>query len=155
MELRRDLLGKGKRSVLWIIAGVFFLVISIFWITTKIIDNEIIKALDWIYFGAIFINGVIQTIGGFGFKLERLFGKAFVLIDQEQIALKPGVFDKEQRVAWKDMKTIEYRLNKFQVRNIDDSTKALDLSKFDYDLKNRIKEVVANIAKEKNIEAIM
>ncbi|HSV88861.1 MAG TPA: hypothetical protein VLH61_09485, partial [Bacteroidales bacterium] len=117
--------------------------------------NEVIKALDWIYFGAILINGVIHTIGGFGFKLERLFGKAFVLIDHKRISLKPGVFEKEQRVDWKDMKSIEYRLNKFQVRNIDNSSKVLDLSKFDYDLKNSIKGVVANIAKEKNIEARM
>jgi hypothetical protein len=135
--------------------GVFFLVIPIIWITENFINNEIAKPLDWMYFLLCTTNGVVQIIGGFGFKLERLVGKAFVLIDRERISLKPGVFDKEQRVDWKDMKTIEYRLNKFRVRNIDNSSKVLDLSKFDYDLKKSIKEVVANIAKEKNIEAIM
>lgn len=80
----------------------------------------------------------------------RLFGKAFVLIDSERISIKLGIIDKEQNVYWKDIKSIDYKLNKFRVENIDNTNKTLDLSKLDYVLKN---EIIASIAKDKKIQS--
>lgn len=151
MELKKDLLKKDKKSVFRIILGVLFVAISIIWIADKITSDIIIRPFDWLYSGIFMLGGVIHIFEGFGFSLAKLFGKAFVLIDNNQISIKPGLSDKEQKIYWKDIKTIDYKLNKFQIQKIDDTNMKLDLSKIDYALKNEIKEIVNNIAKDKNI----
>jgi len=153
MELKKDLLKKEKKSVFRIILGILFFVISIFWIADRIMDNLIIQPFDWLYTGIFALNGIVHTIEGFGFSIARLFGKAFVLIDSERISIKLGIIDKEQNVYWKDIKAIDYKLNKFRVENIDNTNKTLDLSKLDYVLKKEIKEIIACIAKDKNIQS--
>ena len=152
MELKKDLLNKEKKSVFRVILGILFFAISIFWITDRIMDNLIIRAFDWFYTGIFALNGLVHTIEGFGFSIARLFGKAFVLIDNEQISIKLGIIDKGQNIYWKDIKAIDYKLNKFHVENIDNTSKILDLSKLDYTLKNEVKEIISGIAKDKNIQ---
>ena len=49
------------------------------------------------------------------------------------------------------MKAIDYKLNKFRIQNIDNTSMTLDLSKFEFALKNEIKETIICMAKEKNI----
>ena len=151
MEFKKDLLKKERKSVFRVILGILFFVISIIWIAVRINDNQIIRPFDWLYTGIFALNGIVHTIEGFGFSIASLFGKAFVLIDSERISIKPGIIDKEQNVYWKDVKTIDYKLNKFRFENIDNTNKTLDLSKLDYELKNKIKENIAGIAKDKNV----
>jgi hypothetical protein len=152
MELKKDLLKKERKSVFRVILGILFFAISIFWITDRIMDNLIIRPFDWFYTGIFTLNGLVHTIEGFGFSIARLFGKAFVLIDNEQISIKLGIIDKEQNIYWKDIKVIDYKLNKFHIENIDNTSKTLDLSKLDYTLKNKVKEIISGIAKDKNIQ---
>lgn len=151
MELKKDLLKKDKKSVFRIILGILFVAISIIWIADKITSDSIIRSFDWLYSGIFMLGGVIHTFEGFGFSLAKLFGKAFVLIDSNQISIKLGLSDKEQQIYWKDIKAIGYKFNKFQIRKHDNTNINLNLSKVDYALKNEIKEVVYTIAKNKNI----
>ncbi len=151
MELKKDLLKKEKKSIFRIILGILFFVISILWITDRIIDNLTIRPFDWLYTGIFALNGVVHTIEGFGFSIARLFGKAFIMIDNERISIKRGITEKEQKIYWKSIKTIDYKLNKFRVQNMDNTSMTLDLSKFDYSLKNEIRGIIDCIAKDKNI----
>ena len=151
MELKKDLLKKNKKSLFRIILGILFLVISILWITDRIIDNLTIRPIDWLYTAILLLNGFVSTIDGFGVSIERLFGKAYIFIDNEQISIKRGITDKEQKIYWKYMKAIDYKLNKFRIQNIDNTSMTLDLSKFEFALKNEIKETIICMAKEKNI----
>lgn len=147
MELKKDLLKKDKKSVFRIILGILFVAISIIWIADKITSDSIIRPFDWLYSGIFMLGGVIHTFEG----LAKLFGKAFVLIDSNQISIKLGLSDKEQQIYWKDIKAIGYKFNKFQIQKHDNTNINLNLSKVDYALKNEIKEVVDTIAKNKNI----
>ena len=151
MELKKDLLKKNKKSLFRIILGILFLVISILWITDRIIDNLTIRPFDWLYTAILLLNGFVSTIDGFGVSIESLFGKADIFIDNEQISIKRGITDKEQKIYWKSMKAIDYKLNKFRIQNIDNTSMTLDLSKFEFALKNEIKETIICMAKEKNI----
>lgn len=151
MELKKDLLKKDKKSVFRIILGILFVAISIIWIADKITSDSIIRPFDWLYSGIFMLGGVIHTFEGFGFSLAKLFGKAFVLIDSNQISIKLGLSDKEQKIYWKDIKAIGYKFNKFQIQKHDNTNINLNLSKVDYALKNEIKEVIETIAKNKNI----
>ena len=152
MELKKDLLKKDGKSTFKIILGILFFVISIVWITERIMDNLIIRPFDWLYTGIFALNGVVHTIEGFGFSIASLFGKAFVLIDNKHISIKPGIINKEQSIYWDSIKSIDYKLNKYHIQNTDSTSMTVDLTKFDYALKNEIKETIYCIAKEKNIQ---
>ena len=152
MELKKDLLKKDKKSVFRIILGILFFVISIVYITDRIMNNQIIRLFDWFYFGIFALNGILHTFEGFGFSIAKIFGKAFILIDKERISIKTGVFAKEQNVSWIDVKTIVYKFNRFQVIKSNDSSVTFDLSKLDYLLLKNIKEVFGSIANENGIE---
>ena len=151
MELKIDLLEKGKKSRSRVVLGVFFFVISCAYICIKIFDQEHIRVFDWFYFAVFAMNGVVHFFGGLGIPVERFFGKAHILINSELISFKPSIYKKEQTVYWNDIKSIDYKPNKFRIERRDDTIVIMSLSEIDYSLKNEIKDVIGCIAKEKNI----
>jgi len=153
MELKKDLLKRERKSKFRIFIGMLSFVISIIWITIRIMDDLIIRPFDWLYSGLFALNGIVHVFEGFGFSVEKIFGKAFVFIDSERISIKSGVLDKEQTIYWNTIKSIDYKINKFHIERIDNTGLSLDLSKLDYALKNEIKEVAGFIAKDKNIQS--
>ena len=148
MELKIDLLEKSKKSLFRIVLGVLFFVIACAWISIRIIYQEDIRGFDWLYFGIWALGGIIHIIGG---AMERFFGKAYVLIDSELISFQQGIYKKEQTVYWNNIKSINYKPNQFRIKKTDDTTVIISLFEIDYSLKNKIKETIACIAKEKNI----
>jgi len=153
MEFKKDLLKKDKKSILKLVLGILFLVISGAWIVDRILEYQSFRLFDWFYSGILMLNGIVYTIEGSGLPISKLFGKAFVWIDNDRISIKPGIMDKEQQVYWKAMKTMDYKLNKYHIRQMDNTSITLDLSKHGYELKNEIKETLESIAKEKNIQS--
>ena len=117
-----------------------------------LIHKEVIRPFDWLYSGLFALNGIVHVAEGLGFSIDSLFGKAYILINPECINLKAGVFDKEQFAYWDNIKSIDYKFNKFKIVKTDNTNMIINLSKFSYFLNNEIKEVVSCIAKEKNIQ---
>jgi hypothetical protein len=152
MELKRDLLVIQKKSVFRISMGILFIVISIVWIVDLMIESKTDRLFDWLYFGLFFLNGIVFSIEGFGFSVSRLLGKAFIMIDNERIVLKPGVLVKEQNILWQDINSISNRPVRCQIARIDGTTVTLNLSKLDYSLVKEIKSTINEIANEKGLE---
>ena len=153
-DFKKDLLDKKGKSTFRIVTGILFLVLSITWVIIRIVYNQIIRPFDWLYFGLFALNGVMHLYEGFGFSIAGLFGKAYVSIDDKLISIKPGITKKEQNIYWKDIKTIDYKTNKYIVKNTDNTAITLDMSIFDYVLKNEIKGIIDSIAKRKNKQTI-
>lgn len=153
MEFKKDLLKKDKKSILRLVLGILFLVISGAWITDRILEYQSFRLFDWFYSGILTLNGIVYTIEGSGLSISKLFGKAFVWIDNDRISIKPGLMDKEQQVYWNAIKTMDYKLNKYHIRQMDNTSITLDLSKLGYELKNEIRETLDSIAMEKNIQS--
>ena len=151
MELKIDLLDRGKGSLFRIILGVLFFLISCIWILCiKIIDKENIRAFDWLYSGTFALGGIIHIVGGLS---GRFFGKAYILINSELISFKQGIYKKEKTVYWENIKSIDYKPNKFRIEKTDDTTVIINLYEIGYSSKNEIKDMIGCIAREKNIES--
>jgi len=155
MELQRDLLIIQKKSVFRMSIGILFFVISITWIVDKAYNSQIINLLDGLLLGIFVLNGFVHSIEGFGFPLARLFGKAYIQIDSERIAVKTGVLTKEQSVSWQDIKSISYKPIRYKVVKNDDTSMAFDLSKLDYSLIKEIKSAIVEIANKKGLEVFV
>ena len=153
MEIRKNLLRNEKKSYVSFALGVVFFIISIIWIVLKMRDGQKISLFDWFYVGIFALNGISYSMAGFGFRLEELFGKAFILINKEKISMKAKALEKEQTVLWSEIEKINYNFNKLYVHKTDNTTLTFNLSEIDFAFKNEIKEFIKSIANEKQISA--
>ena len=153
MEIRKNLLRNEKKSYVSFAVGIVFFIISIIWIVLKIRDGQKISLFDWFYVGIFALNGISYSMASFGFRLEELFGKAYLLINKEKISMKAKALEKEQTVLWSEIQSMNYNFNKLYVHKTDNTTLTFNLTEIDYAFKNEIKEFVKNIANEKQITA--
>jgi len=128
MELKLDLPIEPKKSLFRVVIGIFFFLIAIF----RIIVEKNLKPFDWFYSGIFALAGIVHFVEGLGFPFERLFGKAYVLINTEFISLKASVFDKKQFVNWNEIQSINCRINNLIINKTDNTILNINLSKFEY-----------------------
>ena len=150
MELKIDLLEKKrKKSLFRVLLGIGFALIASLWIIIRFVEEKNITLFDWFYFGIFTLNGVVHFVEGLGYSSESFFGKAYILINSELISLKASVYDKNQLIKWSDIKTIDYKFNKYEIKKTDNTCMIINLSKFDYMSIQEIKKAIDCIAKEK------
>lgn len=106
---------------------------------------------DSVMYSFLFLIGVFYTYSGLGFSLKRLFGKAFIIIDNEEILVKLDAFDKKQQIQWRDIKSIIYKSNSCYIIELSDKSRVLNLSKLDHSLMVNVKEVMSTIARENGL----
>ena len=124
MELYIDLYkrreGKSKKRVFF---GIMFFLLASSWIIVRLIENKDITAFDWIYSGVFSLNGVFHLVEGLGYSFDSFFGKAYIRFNSELILLKTSAYDKEQTINWSDIKTIDFKHNKLEIRKTDNKNR--------------------------------
>jgi hypothetical protein len=151
MELNIDLLPKRKRSNFTLIMGLISIAFPIiYYITSMLEDKELSGSFlpMMIYLG---INGINLIVSGLGFSMEKLFGTAYVQVDDERIAIKTGVWKKVQSSNWSEIKSMEYKTNWFKFNYMDGSSSTLRLSVLEFKVLVETKNVIYAIAAEKGI----
>lgn len=152
MEYKRDLLKNIDKSIFRVLLGIFFCTISILWIIARLADNELIRLFDWFYSGTFVLIGLTHILAGRGISIERFFGKAFVHIDNETIDIKLGVFEKEYKIDWQEIKSIECKFGNFTIQKQDNSSVFFPISKLDYSNVVGIKNIISELADSKDIQ---
>ena len=151
MEYKKDLLRKSDKSIFRLILGISMCVISLFWIIARLEENEGIRPFDWVYSGFFTLSGVTHILTGLGISIESFFGKAFVHIDNETIDIKLGVFEKEFKIDWQDIKSIDYKSGDYTFQKLDNSSIFFPISKLDYSSILDIRNTLLKFAESKNI----
>jgi len=116
-------------------------------------QQQKVSILVWFNFGFIVLNGISHLLAGFGLRIEEIFGKAFILINDEKISMKSKVLKKEQSVLWFEIQKVDYYVNKLYIYKTDNTTVIFNLTEIDYTLKHEIKECLKSFASEKHIVA--
>jgi hypothetical protein len=151
MEYKRDLLKNTDKSILRVIFGILFCAISILWIIARLADNESIRLFDWFYSGIFVLLGLTHIFAGRGISIESFFGKAFVHIDKEMIDIKLGVFEKEYKIDWREIKSIDCKSGDFTIQKLDNSSIFFPVSKLGYSNVISIKDIISKLAESKDI----
>lgn len=152
MEYKNDLLKNNGKSIFRLILGIFFCVISILWIIARLADNESIKLFDWVYSGIFTLMGLTHIFTGLGISIERFFGKAFIHIDNEKVNIKLGLFEKEYKIDWQEIKSIDCKSVDITIQKQDNSSIFFPISKLDYSNVIGIKDGLLKLAESKNIK---
>jgi hypothetical protein len=151
MELKIDLLPKRKRSNLTLIMGLISIAFPIiYYITSKLEDKELSGSFlpMMVYLGLNGLNGIVT---GLGYSVEKLFGSAYVQVDDERIAVKSGVWKKVQASQWSQIQSLEYKTNWFKIINLDGTTSKLLLSDLEFKVLIETKNMINAIATDKGI----
>lgn len=150
MKFEKDLL--VLKSNAKTIAGILDILIVALWVGSKFYIKESLTTFDIVYLIFLFLLGVLFITEGRGIPLARIFGKAFILIDEEQISMKKGVFSKEQTILWDDIKTIEYKPNYFLFTKHDDTLLPFKLRHLAFRFNREVLDFIKVIGKHKGIE---
>jgi hypothetical protein len=146
IKLNKDLLIIEEKSKTRIVVGLIFLAISIYWIAYRLDDALVFRLFDGFYAGLFALIGLVNLVEGFGISAGKFVGKAFVIVDDERISIKPGIFAREQTIHWPSVQSVDYELNRFRIRKTDNTTEVLDLSPLSYTVKIEVKEAVNHFA---------
>ena len=110
MELYKDLIEKPEQRKFQFWLGIVFSGFAIGGIFIILMLREKVRLFEGLYAVILLLNGVFNILEGRGKSLTRLFGKAYVAINEESIQIKPSILKKEQRFFWKDIKGMKIRL---------------------------------------------
>ncbi len=151
MEYSIDLTRRGKKSPGRIIFGVVAIVFAILNITDEVFFNEEMEIMDWFSFSIYTFLGIYWIADGLGKSFEGFFGKAFIQINEDAIAIKPKICKKEQCLEWGIITSVEYRPQNFIFSRIDGSQYSIHIGEFEYEIIKEIKDSIAEIGKSKGI----
>lgn len=151
MELKIDLIPKAKKSKFTFLMGVIGIILAILYlvfIIHKKQDEWILYLPMMLYMLVLGASGILS---GLGYSVEKFFGSAYVNIDDEHIAIKPGIRTKEQSILWSQIKSMEYKTNWFQITQTDGSTSKFSLSDLEFKVLIEARDAIRMMAAEKGI----
>ncbi len=151
MELNIDLIPKRKRSNFFLAMGVIAIILAITYFTLRMHgDTEKFNSfLPMMLY--MFVYGIFGILNGLGYSIEKFFGSAYVQIDEERIAIKTGVWTKEQSIPWNNIKSMEYKTNWFKITDLNGISSKLILSDLEFKVLIETRDTINFIAAEKGI----
>jgi len=150
MKFERNLL--VQKSTAQTILGFLGIILIILWVSSKLYIGESFTTFDIVYLVFLFLLGVIFITEGRGIPMAALFGKAFIVIDEEHISLKKSVYSKEQTILWDDIKSIEYKPNHFLFIKQDDSLYPIKLRHLAYRFNREVLDFIKVIGEQKGLK---
>jgi len=150
MKLEKDLLVQKSRSKA--VLGLLNLSLITAWVINRIYVGAALETFDLIYLSSLFLLGSLFILEGLGIPAAKCFGKAFILIDEERISLKKGIWNKEQTILWNEIERIEYKPNKFVFTKKDNILFPLKLRDLNYRFNREILECIKMIGHEKGLK---
>ncbi|MCF8361770.1 MAG: hypothetical protein K9G70_04015 [Prolixibacteraceae bacterium] len=152
MHYHKDLLKLKTNSRLQIIIGFLMIALAIAWFPIKLHENGYLSIFDWLFSFIFFLNGILQVTTGFGVPPRRLFGKAYIVVNDQKIIYKPYVLKPERKASWSNIESITYQTGRIDA--YDANGKCLSIVQpgcFDYFTLKDVKDAIAGISREKNI----
>lgn len=125
--------------------------LSIWYIPVKWMNEEPISIFDWGFMVVFLLNGTIQLLHGLGINEVRLFGKAYITINDTGLRIKTAALAKEQSVDWNDVSSIH--VGKWSVNFLQTNLniKQIYLSKLDKETQQEVKEAIMAVADKNGI----
>jgi len=150
MNYTKDLQQIRKKKLL-VVLGCAMIMLSIWYIPVKWMNKEPISIFDWGFMVVFLLNGTIQLLHGLGINEERLFGKAYITINDTGLRIKTAALAKEQSVNWNEVSSIH--VGKWSVNFLQTNLniKQIYLSKLDKETQQEVKEAIMAVADKNGI----
>lgn len=152
MEYKKNLFELPKKSIFRQIFGYFFTAFAFIYIGVQYFQIKEVTALNWIIFFCFLLTGIIHILEGYGRRYFCIFGKTYIIINDDDIILKRNPIRKERKINWNDIELIDYLNEEIRIFKKDETREIIDYSLFkDKETVSEVIQVLANIAEEKGI----
>ena len=98
---------------------------------------NLIIPIFWTIWG---VGGIYQIYSGN--RIEGIFGKAYIHINDEHIKLKPNVFAKEKSISWKNEVSIENKPTFIEITDKNNIKLKIGFKNFEYSNVQKIKDFI-------------
>ncbi len=151
MELNIDLIPKRKRSNFALAMGVIAILLAITYFIIRMQGDKEKSFFQMPMMIYLLVYGIFGIFNGLGYSVEKFFGRAYVQIDEERIAIKTGVWTKELSIPWNHIKSMEYKTNWFKITDLNGISSKLILSDLEFKVLIETRNTINCIAAEKGI----
>lgn len=151
MDLYIDLIPKRKRSNFTLAMGVIAVVLAITYFIIRMQGDKEKSISQMPMMLYLLVYGIFGILNGLGYSVEKFFGRAYFQIDEERIAIKTGVWKKEQSIPWNQIKLMEYKTNWFKITDLNGISSKLILSDLEFKVLIETRDTINFIAAEKGI----
>ena len=151
MELKIDLIPPIKKSKFTLGLGIVSISLPILYIVFRLLGDKekIFSQLPMMLL--LLVQGINGILGGLGISMSKFFGSAYVLVNNEQIAIKSGVWTKMKSTLWSQIRSMEYKTNWFEITQKDGIVTKLELSDLEFKILVETRDAIQAIAAEKMI----
>ena len=154
MEYSKDLLQTTQKPKWAGFMGVLSLLLALAWLPVQWIEKNSLSGFDGVFTLVFLFNGMALIMAGKGKSLERIFGKAYLKLNDQEIILKPGIFDKERRIPWEELGKLDYKPNRYEFGLKNGERVKLSLVRLNYDDIQELKRMIKTLAEQKSIQLI-
>lgn len=153
MLFEKNFLIRGRKSRIKIISGILFILFAISYIIVKAIEYQQIRIFDGFYSLFFALGGIVYILEGCNtsFFFERLFGEAYMRIDDDKISIKVVTYEREKVVFWQEIDSIRYDTNRFIVKKRDGSEQISWLVDINAPLNSEDMKIIEGIAEGKGV----
>ena len=94
---------------------------------------------------------MLNIVEGSGISINVIFGKSFILINDEEIIYKPHAMAKAEKINWESVKEVSFNTNKIQLWDKNDSSFSIFYNKLDFASIKELKASLTELCHAKNI----
>ncbi|MCT4645101.1 MAG: hypothetical protein N4A74_08960 [Carboxylicivirga sp.] len=142
-----NLIKKQSINYLRLIAGVIMIGGTIY--LGFFTDQQRFKIYHLVLF---FIAGVYYAIMGAGINPFTAFGKAFIKVDKQTIAVKKSIYSKMTEVAWSEIEEIQINITAIRIKQKSNETFEFEYQMLDTDTVHELKTRLALTAKSLDVK---
>jgi len=143
MEIKIDLLQQSKIKNKFALYGLTIVVLLVIFVQFKYYEHKSFDLIIPVFWSIWGIAALYQVFTGK--KLESIFGKAYIHLNEEFVKYKPSVLAKEKSINWKDAEKIENKPTYIELTNRNGEILKIDFKHFEYLKVVEIKEFITNL----------
>lgn len=145
-EIQFDLIRRYPRNIFRIAMGALLLAVVAYFLIKQI---EYFSTTHLIVFT---LGGLYYLLMGLGINPITVWGKAYIMVSQSIIAIKPSMFSKETSFDWSNIKEAQIKVTGIRFLFNQGEPYELDFGKLDEESIQELKQAVIAISKEKGIK---
>ena len=144
MEFKYDFLQNQKLSWLYLILGILWVLLSFYYDLMQ--DERVSKFIFYLIIGLIIISR------GFGVPIEKLFGKKYISVSDEELKIKLKVLKKGMVFHWKEITSLELWPGKIKITTQNADIHDADIREIDAQIRHDFLQTIIRISDKKRID---
>ena len=144
MEFKYDFLQNQKPSWLYLILGILWVLSSLYYDLLQ--DERVSKFIFYLIIGLIIISR------GLGVPIEKLFGKKYIYLSDDELNIKLSILKKGIKIDWKEIASLQLWPGKIKITTQNAGIHDVEITEIDAQIRHDFLETIIRISDKKRID---